>query len=129
MKTVITASAGKRLAAEQFSLLYKNLLDSGIVVYIINRMTFRWIDWNLEHATKHGCVIVEIEAVIENARAPYPMRRDSDKWLVIGAGTGGRMIQAMFLIDNDGTIFVIHARPITDTEKRRERRRKRRRGR
>jgi hypothetical protein len=35
-------------------------------------------------------------------------------------------MQVIFVLDPDDTIFVIHARPLTDWEKRRYRRRKRR---
>jgi len=31
----------------------------------------------------------------------------------------GRLIQVIFLLDQDDTVFVIHARPLTDKEKRR----------
>jgi hypothetical protein len=33
--------------------------------------------------------------------------------------------QVVYVIDPDGTVYVIHARPLTDREKRRYRRRKR----
>jgi uncharacterized DUF497 family protein len=45
------------------------------------------------------------------------------KWIVIGRGFGGRLIQVIYIIDRDGTIYVIHARLLTDREKRRYRRR------
>ena len=42
--------------------------------------------------------------------------------LVRARGQGGRLIQVVFVLDEDGTAFVIHARPLTDREKRRFRR-------
>jgi hypothetical protein len=42
--------------------------------------------------------------------------------LVQGRGGGGRWLQAIYVLDDDGTVFVIHARPMTDREKRRWRR-------
>jgi len=61
--------------------------------------------------------------VVERARAPYPEYRGDGKWLVMGRGTGGRMIQVVHVVDPDGTIYVIHARTLDDPEKRRYRRR------
>jgi uncharacterized DUF497 family protein len=62
---------------------------------------------------------------VSDARPPYPQKIGDDKWLVIGRGFGGRYVQVIYLLDPDGTAFVIHARPSTDREKRRYRRRKR----
>jgi hypothetical protein len=42
--------------------------------------------------------------------------------LVRGRRRGGRPIQVVFVLDDDGTAFVIHARPLTEAEKRRFRR-------
>ena len=84
-------------------------------------MEFRWNEWNREHATRHGVGIAEIERVVEAGR---PRQIGDDKLIVIGRGTGGRFIQAFFVLDDDGTVYVIHARPLTDAEKRRYRRRK-----
>ncbi len=84
-------------------------------------MDFRWDDWNLDHVTDHGVTVEEAEAVIENAASPYPLHREDDKWLVWGRGSGGRLLQVVFVIDDD-SVYVIHARPLTDREKRRFRR-------
>lgn len=88
-------------------------------------MDFRWKEWNLDHATKHGVSPDEAESVVECASAPYPTMNGDEKWLVIGPGVGGRFIQVAYLLDADGTVFIIHARPLTDREKRRYRRRQR----
>jgi uncharacterized DUF497 family protein len=42
---------------------------------------------------------------------------------VWGRGRSGRFLQVVFILDDDDTVFVIHARPLTDREKRRFRRR------
>ncbi len=86
-------------------------------------MVFRWNDWNLEHAGRHGVWPDEAEAVVEGARVPYPVRGEDDKWLVWGAGRGGRLAQVVFLIDEEGAVYIIHARPLTEKEKRAYRRR------
>jgi hypothetical protein len=80
---------------------------------------FRWIQWNREHATKHGCTIPEIESVVRNAGRGFPRKRDRTKWLVVGRGTGGRMIRVIYLLDDDGTAFAIHAMPLTTRRRRR----------
>jgi uncharacterized DUF497 family protein len=85
-------------------------------------MEFRWIEWNIDHAAKHGVTRGEIEDVVRRARPPFPRAIGDDKLLVIGRGTGGRWVQETFLTDDDGDVFVIHARPLSDSEKRRYRR-------
>jgi uncharacterized DUF497 family protein len=84
---------------------------------------FRWNSWNLEHATRHGVSPEEAEAVVRSARAPFPEQIKDDKLLVMGRGQGGRYIQVIYVPDEDGTLYVIHARPLTDREKTRLRRR------
>ena len=79
---------------------------------------FRWIEWNVEHATKHGCTIAEIESVVRNADHGFPRKRDRKKWLVVGRGFGGRIIEVVYLLDDDGTAFVIHAMPLKTRRKR-----------
>ncbi|MCL2640852.1 MAG: hypothetical protein FWD53_08415 [Phycisphaerales bacterium] len=87
---------------------------------------FRWVEWNLDHATKHGVRVEECEQVVrENGH----QKIGDGKLRVVGRGSGGRWLQVIFtFVDvddngNDDEIFVIHARPLTDAEKRRERRR------
>ena len=87
-------------------------------------MQFRWNDWNIEHIGRHGVQPDEAELAILGARSPFPRKIQEDKWLVWGKGIGGRFIQAIFVLDKDETIYVIHARPLTRQEKRRFRRRK-----
>ena len=86
-------------------------------------MDFRWNDWNAEHLADHGVGPAEAEAVVREARRPYPLHREDDKWLVWGRGRGGRLLQVVFVIDEDNAIYVIHARPLTEREKHRYRKR------
>lgn len=88
-------------------------------------MQFRWNDWNRDHIAEHGVDPDEAELVVRRTRKPYPLHVGDDKLLVIGRGSGGRLLQVIFVLDKDETIFVIHARPLTDAEKRRHRRRTR----
>ncbi|HXE54284.1 MAG TPA: hypothetical protein VN541_14770 [Tepidisphaeraceae bacterium] len=73
----------------------------------------RWNDWNLEHATKHGCTIEEIEAVLRDPGRGWPRKNGKGRYLVESLGTGGRMIQVGYVIDDDNTRYVIHAMPLT----------------
>jgi hypothetical protein len=84
---------------------------------------FRWNEWNLEHIARHGVRAEEAEGVVENAVPPYPEGREDEKLLVIGRGTGERWLHVIYVLDDDGTAFIIHARPLNDMEKRRYRRR------
>jgi len=86
-------------------------------------MEFRWNEWNLEHVAQHGVSPEEVEKAILTAGPPFPLARSDDKWLVWGCGRGGRWLQAVYVLDEDDTVFVIHARPLTHREKRRLRRR------
>jgi uncharacterized protein len=87
-------------------------------------MEFRWHEWNIEHIGTHGVSPDEAEAVVRCAVQPYPRKLEDDKWLVWGQGRGGRFLQVIFVLDEDESVFVIHARPLTDREKRRYRRRR-----
>jgi len=89
-------------------------------------MEFRWNEWNTEHIAQHGVDPEEAEAVVEGAAVPYPERREDDTWLVWGRGRGGRLLQVVFVVDADDKVYLIHARPLTEHEKRRWRRRRQR---
>jgi hypothetical protein len=79
---------------------------------------FRWIEWNREHATKHGCIIAEIESVVRNAGHGFPRKTDRAKWTVAGRGVGDRLIEVVYVLDDDGAAFVIHAMPLTTRRRR-----------
>jgi uncharacterized DUF497 family protein len=82
---------------------------------------FRWIAWNIDKVEGHGLSITDVEYVINNASRPYPKPIGNEKWLVIGATRSGNVIQAIYVIDDDQKLFVIHARPLTTKERRRRR--------
>lgn len=79
-------------------------------------MDFRWTQWNVEHVGKHGIAPREAELVVSTAKSPFPLYRGDEKWLVWGRGLGGRLVQVVFLLDEDATVFIIHARPLTEKE-------------
>lgn len=86
-------------------------------------MEFRWNEWNEGHISEHGVDPREAEEVVRKARSPYPLVSIDDKFLVWGPTADGRFLQVVFLVDDEDSVFVIHARPLTEKEKRRYRRR------
>jgi len=81
--------------------------------------TFRWNDWNLEHATKHGCTVEEIQSVVRNAGRGFPRYVGDGRYEVEGRGMGDRMVRVVFLRDPHPVSFVIHAMPLTTRRRRR----------
>jgi hypothetical protein len=67
----------------------------------------------------------DAEYVVDQASWPFPLRVEDEKVLVWGQAPGGDYLQVVYLIEDDGTVFVIHARRLTEKEKRRLRRKKR----
>jgi uncharacterized DUF497 family protein len=82
-------------------------------------MDFRWNEWNTEHVGRHGVAPEEAEQIV---RRGLPLYRGDGKYLVQGRGRGGRWLQVIYVVDDDGPLYVIHARPLTEGEKRRRRR-------
>lgn len=82
---------------------------------------FRWNDWNVGQATKHGCSLDEIRSAVRNAGRGFPKYVGDGKWLVYGRGTGDRMIEVIYVLDADKTIYVIHSMPVTLRRRRRGR--------
>jgi uncharacterized DUF497 family protein len=87
----------------------------------MRRFSFRWVAWNLVHATKHGVSVSECERIISSGTF---RQAGGGKYRAVGRGIGGRWLQVVFVITVRNEIFVIHARPLTDAEKHQERRRK-----
>jgi uncharacterized DUF497 family protein len=86
---------------------------------------FRWIEWNIGKCWQHGVNAGEAEYVVNHARRPYPQQIDNRKILVRGQTHAGRYLQVIYLLERNDVVFVIHARLLTDIEKRRLRRRRR----
>lgn len=89
-------------------------------------MRFRWNEWNIEKVAGHGVTPDEAEWVVQSAKRPYPQRHSDGRWLVRGRTESGRLLQVVFLIDESDDVYVIHARLLTDKEKRRTRRKRNR---
>lgn len=82
-------------------------------------MRFRWNDWNIEKIAGHGVTPSEAEWVVQSATRPYPQRHNDGRWLARGRTEFGRLLQIVFLVEESDDIYVIHARPLTNREKRR----------
>ncbi len=87
---------------------------------------FRWNDWNIDHIGRHGIAIAEAEYLLNRAQPPFPQRQGGGRFLVVGQLPDGTYAQVAFVFSPPGVVFVIHARPLMDIEKRRLRRRRRR---
>ncbi len=85
-------------------------------------MDFRWNDWNVGKVQGHGLTPEDAERAVSGAAGRFPLYRGDGKYLVWGKGKGGRLVQVVFIVDDEGTVFVIHARRLTQREKRRYRR-------
>jgi uncharacterized DUF497 family protein len=86
-------------------------------------MQFRWNDWNVNHVEKHGMLPDDAEFIVRHARRPYPEMIGDGKRYVAGQTADGRLAQVIYILDSDHTYFVIHARPLDHSEKRKFRRR------
>lgn len=84
---------------------------------------FRWNDFALDKVAKHGLGPDEVESAFDDALPGYPKRHGGDDaFILIGTTHAGVMIQAIFLIDPPPFIWVFHARPLNESERRRHRR-------
>ena len=88
-------------------------------------MEFRWNDWNLGHIEEHGIGPEEVEYVVDHAVRPFPRYEGRGKYRVWGQTAGGDYLQVIFIYDSPSRVFVIHARPLDDHEKRLFRRKRR----
>jgi hypothetical protein len=88
-------------------------------------MLYRWNDWNIGHIADHGMSPVEAEYIVDHAHPPFPQMVGDRKRLVMGQISHGVYVQVIYVLDEEGTAYVIHARPLTDSEKRRYRRSRR----
>lgn len=86
---------------------------------------FRWNAWNVEHIGRHGVTPQQTEFLVLSARPPWPSYEGDGRWMVRGQDANGLFIQVVYIVDPEGTLYVIHARPLNDREKRQTRRRRR----
>ena len=79
---------------------------------------FFWEEWKHEIATKHGCTATEMESVIRHVGRGFPRKVGNGRLLVQGRGEGGRMIEVIYFLDEDGAAVVIHGMPLTTRRRR-----------
>lgn len=86
---------------------------------------FRWNRWNLAHIAEHGIEPGAAEHVVRHARPPWPRYVGQGKFEVFGQTQSGGYLHAIYIKgEEDDGVYVIHARPMTDPEKRRYRRKR-----
>ena len=83
---------------------------------------FRWNAWNRDHIGEHGISPAKAEYIVSNARWPYPRYEGDGRFRVIGQSAAGEYLQVVFIFDPPGVVYVIHARPLSNRERRRYRR-------
>lgn len=109
-------------------------------------MIFYWDAWNRDHVIAHGIAREDAAHVVRTATAPFPEPVGSGKHCVWGATPGGRLIQVIFafrspeemdydvmsyddIVRLEGRagpyVYIIHARPLTSSEKSQLRKRRR----
>ena len=120
----------QRLANEQLSGTYSSVFKGQGLSFREVRAYLpgddvRWIDWNVDHIAKHGVTPEEAEEVVRAARSPWPDKMADNKSGVHGQTNAGRWLQVIFIADPDKTVFVIHARPLTERERSSAKRRRR----
>ena len=79
---------------------------------------FKWIAWNREKIALHNVSVAEAKYVVRHPFRGYP-RQTGGKRLTWGRTIDGAYLQVVYVIEPDDRIFVIHARPLTEIEKRR----------
>lgn len=106
---------------------------------------FYWEDDNEAHIAEHGIRPVEAEWVVLHPARPYPDDIGEGKYLVRGQSANGRYLQVIYvyravetvdiarlqpadrlrLAEDPEVLYVIHARPLNERERRQLRRRSR----
>jgi len=82
---------------------------------------FRWNAWNINHIAEHGVSPEEAEYVVRHPARSYPRHNRNHSKLVLGRTEEGVYLQVAYAVDPapESTLFVFHARPLTEREKRR----------
>lgn len=106
-------------------------------------MILLWDHRNVAHIREHSVIPEEAAEVVESARRPFPQRLGPGKFLVRGQTSRGRYLQVIYvrrlpeMVDPEGLSiedrlaleadeefgYVIHARDLSNSERRSVRRR------
>jgi hypothetical protein len=99
---------------------------------------FIWNDDNVDHIAKHGVTPDEAEYVVDHAKPPFPRAAGDGKFIVWGRAAYGSYLQVGFVFLPDErvdvglldpfqlldfqagaeVVYVFHAMPLTDDQKR-----------
>src|SRR4051812_22518875 len=106
---------------------------------------FIWTSKNVAHIAEHGITTDEAEEVVTHPARSYPQYQGDGKWLARGQTNAGRYIQVIYLTASDADeidyeevdlvllsdmedpFVVIHAPPLTDSERNALKRKRKRR--
>jgi len=84
---------------------------------------FRWNEWNVEHIAEHGVEPGAAERIVNFASPPFPEKIGGGKYRACGQTLDGRYLQVIYIFSPPGIVYVIHAMPLSDRDKRRFRKR------
>lgn len=83
------------------------------------RYDFRWNEWNVDHIAGHGVRSGEAQYVVERPARGFPRYDGGRKYRAWGQTAAGRYLQVVYIFSPPGVVYVIHARDLTEAEKRR----------
>src|SRR5690348_4827907 len=87
-------------------------------IYLLFVYEFRWNEWNRGKCDKHHVDPRDAEYVVNHPYRGFPRKIGDQKLLAMGQAPDGTYLEVIFILDADMTVFVIHARPLTENEKR-----------
>jgi hypothetical protein len=85
---------------------------------------FRWNEWNVEHIAEHGIGPRAAEYIVNCASPPFPEKIGEGKYRACGQTPDGRYLQVIYIFSRPGVVYVIHAMPLSDRDKRRFRKKR-----
>lgn len=85
---------------------------------------FRWNEWNANHIWEHGIEPAQAQHLVNHPARGLPRYMGDGRFLVQGPDADGLYMQAIYIFSPPEVVYVIHARPLTELEKRRFRRRR-----
>jgi hypothetical protein len=83
---------------------------------------FRWNEWNEDHIAHHSVEREEAQYVVAHPARGFPRYDGMRKYRAWGQTAVGRYLQVVYIFSPPGVVYVIHARDLTEPEKRRLRR-------
>lgn len=65
-----------------------------------------------DSATRHGVAGDDMLHAIEHSLAVDDLGEDPDRWLVLGPGIAGNLLELVVLITREGDEVIVHAMPM-----------------